>query len=745
MTITTTAAVCNAGATPTTTSTTSTQRANHPRAVVWPEWAVADLRRSGLTPADVTPLGWCPTPDGYAIEFRDPATGAVLTTPAGAPFTRTRLAKPGPRCKYLSPKGAGQYPFILAEVHHHLVADPHATVVLSEGEKKVLAATLKGLPVIGLTGIDCWSQGKGSRKLHDLLARYAIPGRHWVMLYDSDGLDPEKVTPFDRSASRLAAAVEAAGCEFRRAFVPPGPGGQKQGLDDWLLAGATVEDLVALVANAVPASPRKADITLPGGSTSNLECVRAVAEAVGPHHQLFIRGGELVALTSGETGAVAFEPLGAAAAASELERFATFARVTPTCERHATALTEQTARVILAAPEFARRMPHILRICDYSQPCRGPGGKIVLPRPGYDPELRTYTNPGAPTLEKFATPEGAVTALAEIIGEFCFERPEAQPELFVAAGLAYLLTAHCRLLFEPERAPIFYAGANRPGCGKDFLLGLAPVLTTGSPPEFHAPAKDADESRKRLFAVARSGARFYLVSNIRGFLDDTSLEAAATSPTLADRVLGASTAIALPNTAVYAFSGNGLAYTEDLARRCIRIQLAYFGEEVETRRFSHPDLYDHVLRHRGRYLGALQSLVDHWLRCGGRDGSQPKASFTRWAAVVGGILEAAGLFNPIGRDEIVTAPTEEVQHLRRLLAAWQERHGEVEVDAAQVREMARDDELFGWLGDLSDRAGQTKFSRLLSRNERRSFGGLAIAKRADGRNHTFWRCRRAEA
>jgi hypothetical protein len=400
--------------------------------------------------------------------------------------------------------------------------------------------------------------------------------------------------------------------------------------------------------------------------------------------------------------------------------------------------------VILAAPEFARRMPHVLRLCDYPQPCRNRGGQIVLPAPGYDQHLQTYTNTGAPRLDSFATPESAVEALAEILGDFCFDQPATAPELFAASALAYLLTAHCRLLIEPERCPIFYLEGNRPGTGKDYLLGLAAVLTTGAAPEYHAPAKDADESRKRLFAVARSGARFYLISNCRGHLDDVALEAAATSPTLADRVLGASTAIALPNTAIYGLSGNGLSYTEDLARRCVRIRLAFYGEEVESRTFRQPDLYGHVLRHRGRYLGALQALVVNWQEKGCPDGARPKASFTRWAGVVGGILDAAGIFNPVGCDELVTTPTEEVLHLRRLLVAWNERHGEVEVDAGDVRELAKESDLFGWFGDLSDRAGQTKFSRMLSRNERRSFGGLAILKRESGRGHTAWRCKRAE-
>jgi hypothetical protein len=328
---------------------------------------------------------------------------------------------------------------------------------------------------------------------------------------------------------------------------------------------------------------------------------------------------------------------------------------------------------------------------------------------------------------------------------FCYDQPERAPGLFKASAMAYMLTVHCRRLIEPERCPIFFADANRPGVGKDFLLGLPVVLTTGALPEFHAPAKDADESRKRIFAVARSGARFYIVSNCKGHLDDPSLEASATSPMLSDRILGASTAVALPNTAIYGLSGNGLTYTEDLARRCVRIRLAYFGEEVETRKFSKSDLYGHVMQHRGRYLGAMQAMVEHWQAKGCPPGSRSKASFVRWAAVVGGILESAGTLNPIGMDETTTAPTEEVQHLRRLLVVWNERYGAVEVEASKARELATANDLFGWWGDLNDRQGQIKFGKMLSRNEGRSFGGWKVQKRAAGQCHIYWRCMRAEA
>jgi replicative DNA helicase len=213
----------------------------------WPSWAAADLAKSGIPLAEVLCLGWHVTTDGYAIPFTDAATGEPLQTPDGRPFTRIRLQNPTPTCKYLSPAGGGQFPYVLPAVHRHLSDNPAAPVVCTEGEKKALRATLAGVPMVGLCGIDSWAEGKGSRRPHPLLARYLTPGRRVVMLYDSDGATPEKATDFGLSAARFAAGVGALGCQFCRAFLPPGPDGAKQGADDYLQAGGTVQGLQKLV------------------------------------------------------------------------------------------------------------------------------------------------------------------------------------------------------------------------------------------------------------------------------------------------------------------------------------------------------------------------------------------------------------------------------------------------------------------------------------------------------------------
>ncbi|OGV57119.1 MAG: hypothetical protein A2X49_01495 [Lentisphaerae bacterium GWF2_52_8] len=153
-----------------------------------------DLGRSGIPPEEAFTRGWFPITQegaetilgfnlppgaggGYAISFNDPVSGIPMTSPDGRPFIRVKFARPvtwaakdqalpygkasrATARKYLSPKGAGTHCFILPEVHRYLMENPTAPLRLVEGEKKALAATLKGLPTIGLVGIWGWAETK---------------------------------------------------------------------------------------------------------------------------------------------------------------------------------------------------------------------------------------------------------------------------------------------------------------------------------------------------------------------------------------------------------------------------------------------------------------------------------------------------------------------------------------------------------------------------------------------------------
>jgi len=456
------------------------------------------------------------------------------------------------------------------------------------------------------------------------------------------------------------------------------------------------------------------------------ELVRGVLPAVRGSGELFTRGGEPMRIA--KNGGMKFEELTQAGACSFLEEHVDF--VTPGKEGEPdlpARISEGMARVIVAAGAFRDGLPRVSGVSDYRCPVWSHSAVKLSPY-GLHAETGLFTDPDGPSPLEMPVEEGVSVILDDLLGDFCFSEIDGDKGAhYRMAAVAYLLTNHCKHLFT-GRAPIFYASANRQGCGKDLLLGLGPALTTGAPCEFRAPSTNSDETRKAITAALRAGARSIVWSNWKRHLDDPALEAAATSEIMTDRILGHSEQITLRNDAVYALSGNGLSYSADMARRMIEIRLAYFGEDIDERVFRHKDLARHAIKNRARYLGALQALVVNWTRKGYPRSDSHKASFVDWSERIGGIMEAAGLLNPVGSGPRLVVDCEEENHVLLLLAELYSAGEGLALEARDLRKSAVSMELFGFFGDLeSDRKAQTRFGRYLHQIVNRVFpGGYAL-------------------
>ena len=212
------------------------------------DWAIQDMAKSGIMPETARQLGiTCVNEkevhdilgfrtvdqngkpvNGYSIPFFDPVTGNQMLCLEGCrPFIRVKLRNQavmsGSSAKYLSPMQAGQHAYILPSVHQAILTG--APVVLTEGEKKCICATERGLPVIGLTGIWGWRDtAAGAGVSHDRLlpelSRYAKAGTTWTLIFDSDAVLPEKRHDFQQAAVRLAKALDAYGVQLRLLILP---------------------------------------------------------------------------------------------------------------------------------------------------------------------------------------------------------------------------------------------------------------------------------------------------------------------------------------------------------------------------------------------------------------------------------------------------------------------------------------------------------------------------------------------
>jgi P4 family phage/plasmid primase-like protien len=138
--------------------------------------------------------------------------------------------------KYESPRGTPNRAYFPPGTVAALT-EPSAELLVTEGEKKSLAADQAGFPCVGLVGVFGWKAAKAERLIPDLeLIEWR--GRQVRIVFDSDLADNENVADAE---SRLAAQLSNRGAIVRVVRLPSGTHGEKMGLDDFLVAHGRVE------------------------------------------------------------------------------------------------------------------------------------------------------------------------------------------------------------------------------------------------------------------------------------------------------------------------------------------------------------------------------------------------------------------------------------------------------------------------------------------------------------------------
>ena len=390
------------------------------------------------------------------------------------------------------------------------------------------------------------------------------------------------------------------------------------------------------------------------------------------------------------------------------------------------ALTSDAAR---------RLLPHIKGIAEISLPYFV-NNELKFTPPGYDPGVGYWTDTNAPEIVTMPV-SCAKETLVSLFSEFCF----LEPELDIARAVAYILTPMLRVIVGENRAMIFFASGNRPGVGKDYLLGLAPLIYTGREPGFYAPCCDDDEYRKQIFSICAAGERFFLTSNLKGHLSSPALEQAATLPFFSGRTLGKSEQKTYPNLAVYGLSSNGLTISEDMERRILDIRLEFYEEDIKKRRFKR-DLYEYVKANRPKILSALMSLVVHWYEQGAKPGPSGVPNFVTWSQIISGILPECGFANPFDERREITASMKssgnhDEDNLKKLCAEWYTTFGFNQVSAADLRKLAQTNELFQYF-DFEQRRYQVIFSKMLQSHAGRYYGGYKICVDASSKYNRYF-------
>lgn len=271
----------------------------------------------------------------------------------------------------------------------------------------------------------------------------------------------------------------------------------------------------------------------------------------------------------------------------------------------------------------------------------------ILSTPGYDAQSGVLyapheTFPAVPDQPTRQDVDDAVEALRYLVSDFPFEGPEHQ-----AAWFASVLTPLARHSFRGP-APLFLIDANTPGTGKGKLATLTGIISTGRPPVLKPYDGDEREQRKVITGIAIEGTELVLFDNVKGLLGSGVLEAALTSDTWSDRVLGGSESYSGPLLTTWMATSNNASLTTDMVRRVAHIRLSTPLEKPEERTgFAIPVVEDYARQHRPRLVAAALTILRGW-----HVAKRPRAelaawgSYEGWTSVVRQSLVWAGLMDP---------------------------------------------------------------------------------------------------
>jgi hypothetical protein len=198
---------------------------------------------------------------------------------------------------------------------------------------------------------------------------------------------------------------------------------------------------------------------------------------------------------------------------------------------------------------------------------------------------------------------------------------------------------------------------------------------------------DDEEWRKSLTSLLLRGSSLIVIDNVEHTLQSSKLSSALTLETWSDRLLSTNEIVDIPFKATWIANGNNIRLGGDMGSRCYRIRLdAKVSNPSARTGFTHPDLVEYALAHRGEILADLLTIIRFWYVSG-----QPRAkvptmrTFSDWAKLLGSILACAGIEGFLAN--LASLREEADEHEGQWYAffkAWHDDLGEVLVSTKQL-------------------------------------------------------------
>jgi hypothetical protein len=302
------------------------------------------------------------------------------------------------------------------------------------------------------------------------------------------------------------------------------------------------------------------------------------------------------------------------------------------------------ADLLLRSEVLTMRLPQIRHyaarpVFDSDFILRGPGWHtevgILVHGPDIEPTTNTPAAADGPAIERLPI------HLRTLLRGFCF-RLNAD----VANTIGLMLTGVLMNHFAGAGKPVGLIDGNQPGLGKTLLVRVIGLVLDDVDPRLIHFTQDDDELQKRICATLRDSRQsVLLIDNAKvrrgSVVTSPTIEANSMAPEVSLRILGKSENYTRPNDVLWTLTMNDTCTSPDLVSRGLPVQLAFEGKP-EDRTFDGADPIGYAREHRRDILGELAGMVVRWNQQG-RPNGQRSHRLHQWAAVVGGILESAGL------------------------------------------------------------------------------------------------------
>lgn len=320
-------------------------------------------------------------------------------------------------------------------------------------------------------------------------------------------------------------------------------------------------------------------------------------------------------------------------------------------------------------------------------PVFGPDGTLRTEE-GYDPATRMILQTSALNIDPvpaIPSPQDVATAKDWLLNKALADFPAADDfGGSQSSGNGSSSRAHIVVMLLQQfvremyigPTPFFFIDKPQPGTGASLLVELLYQIVVGRPASPQVLGKNEEEVRKGITSKLMGGAPIIFYDNVRNKIHGEALATLGTADWWEDRVLGRTETYAGPNRALTVFTGNNMTMADEMVRRMLPIRLDAQMSDPENRvGFVVPDLRKWMVEFRAKLIWSCIVLVQNWIATGRKRSTVHFASYEDFAAVMGGILEAADIAGFLGnlhafRTSAKIEATDETDVMQELLKSW---------------------------------------------------------------------------